>query len=174
MSTPKKARADDPSEEHLRHNLRARREASDVSQAELAARLERLGHPLVQQTIAKIESGKRPIRFDEAVALARALETTLDQLSNPTLPDGPEDVRTQLKETRRRVADLEEYLPIYEREYLESKSEVEKIESVFKSTKWSLIIERGRLELLEERLAALQRDAGPTKGASRGKRQAKG
>ena len=174
MPTTQKGDGDEQSEEHFRKNLRARREALGVSQAALAEDLERLGYPLVQQTIAKIESGKRPVRLDEAVALARALDTSLDQLSHPTLPETSKDVRAQLKALRGHVTELEERLPLHERLYLEAKAELEELDAVFSTTKMALLLARARIDLLEARLAELQGDARSTRGAQRGKHQAKG
>jgi transcriptional regulator with XRE-family HTH domain len=55
-------------------NLRAFRERSDVSQEELAQRMSERGFGFSQATIWKIESGQRPVKISEAVALSEALE----------------------------------------------------------------------------------------------------
>jgi transcriptional regulator with XRE-family HTH domain len=66
----------------FRENLRRQREGEGWTQGELARRLRdtgatALGH---QTTLARIESGQRAVRLDEAVTLAQVLNTTLDAL----------------------------------------------------------------------------------------------
>lgn len=51
-----------------------------LSQGDLAQRANAQGVPLYQQTIAKLESGHRSLKFSEAEAIARALETTVVEL----------------------------------------------------------------------------------------------
>ncbi|MFG2002319.1 helix-turn-helix transcriptional regulator [Spirillospora sp. NPDC048911] len=67
-------------DERFATNLRQHRERRGLSQAELARLMSEAGYPMHQQTIAKIESGSRPVRLAEAVQLARALDTTIDML----------------------------------------------------------------------------------------------
>lgn len=75
--------------------MRLLREARGISQAEIAARVTRMGMALPQQTIARIETGKRSLRLDEATAIARALSVDLfDMLSDPV---EVRDARNQLK-----------------------------------------------------------------------------
>ncbi|MGW7706318.1 helix-turn-helix transcriptional regulator [Streptomyces sp. NPDC054771] len=60
------------------------REARGLSQAEIATRLSRMGVAVPQQTIARIETGKRSLRLDEATAIARALNADLlDMVQDP-------------------------------------------------------------------------------------------
>jgi transcriptional regulator with XRE-family HTH domain len=54
-------------------NLRALREAGRISQGELAQRMAERGFGFSQATIWKIESGQRPVRASELVALADSL-----------------------------------------------------------------------------------------------------
>lgn len=66
----------------FRENLRRQREARNWTQGNLARHLRdtgatALGH---QTTLARLESGQRAVRLDEAVVIARVLDTTLDQL----------------------------------------------------------------------------------------------
>lgn len=76
--------------------MRLLREAQGISQAEIAARLVRLGIALPQQTIARIETGKRGVRLDEAAGIARVLSVDLaEMLSDPV---EVRDARTQLAE----------------------------------------------------------------------------
>ncbi|TDE37783.1 helix-turn-helix transcriptional regulator [Actinomadura sp. 6K520] len=59
----------------VRKRLRALRMAQGLSLEELAARVH-----LSQSSLSRIESGRRRLALDQLVALARALDTTLDQL----------------------------------------------------------------------------------------------
>ena len=162
-----------PSEENFRKNLRARREAIGLTQAELAARLQRLGHAFVQQTVAKIESGNRPIRLDEAVALALATECSLDELASPLLPETPEAVRAALKAARQRLAEEEREFPKRERLLEEARAEYEEVQDAVGGYKLALVLARARVDELEHRLAEIEKGE-PAKGARGGKRQAKG
>lgn len=55
-------------------NVRALRERNGVSQEELAQRMSERGFGFSQATIWKIESGQRPVKISEAVALSEALD----------------------------------------------------------------------------------------------------
>ncbi|NYI05558.1 helix-turn-helix domain-containing protein [Allostreptomyces psammosilenae] len=59
------------------HNLRIVRKAARLSQEDVAERMTRLGHKFHQTQVAKIERGARPIRYDEVIALAKALNVPL-------------------------------------------------------------------------------------------------
>ncbi|NMO03116.1 helix-turn-helix transcriptional regulator [Gordonia sp. TBRC 11910] len=54
--------------------------ADQMTQSELADRLGKLGIPTAQQTIAKIETGKRPLKLSEAVAVAEVLGVKVGDL----------------------------------------------------------------------------------------------
>jgi transcriptional regulator with XRE-family HTH domain len=80
----------------VRNRLRALRIAQGWSLEELAARAN-----LSQSSLSRIENGRRRLALDQLVVLARALDTSLDQLvetgatavvSNPTI-HGSHDVR---------------------------------------------------------------------------------
>lgn len=58
--------------------LRSTREATGLSQQNIADGLKPLGFSLHQTQIAKIERGERPLRLDEAVALASLFGATVD------------------------------------------------------------------------------------------------
>jgi len=67
---------------------RARREAKpQVTQTELAARLQVLGMTIEQSGISKIESGQRPVLDFEVVALAKALKVAVAWLFEGTNGD---------------------------------------------------------------------------------------
>jgi transcriptional regulator with XRE-family HTH domain len=80
----------------------ARRQELGLSQTEVARRMKvRIGG-WFQQTVARTESGDRPVRLDEAVALADALEMPL-VFSADALTDLA-NVRTELAEASTRLA----------------------------------------------------------------------
>jgi len=60
-------------DQNIAANLRAYREAGGVSQEELAQRMADRGFGCSQATVWKIESGQRPVRASELIALADSL-----------------------------------------------------------------------------------------------------
>ncbi|WP_052460418.1 helix-turn-helix transcriptional regulator [Microbacterium gorillae] len=63
-------------------NIKALRERRGLSQAELASRLAELGvRGMHQTTIARLESGGRQLRASEAIAFARVLGTSVEDLA---------------------------------------------------------------------------------------------
>jgi transcriptional regulator with XRE-family HTH domain len=80
-------------DQNIAANLRLYREAGDISQEELAQRMTDRGFGFGQATIWKIESGQRPVRASELVALADALDT----LSVISLTREPGAARHQLQ-----------------------------------------------------------------------------
>jgi FtsZ-interacting cell division protein YlmF/DNA-binding XRE family transcriptional regulator len=73
-------------EQRFAANLRAAREASGVSQERLADEMAARGWPWRQQTVTRVENGRRMVRLGEAKAVAEILDMSLDQLTWPT-PD---------------------------------------------------------------------------------------
>ena len=61
-------------DQNIAANLRTYREAGNISQEELAQRMADRGFGFSQATIWKIESGQRPVRASELIALADSLE----------------------------------------------------------------------------------------------------
>jgi transcriptional regulator with XRE-family HTH domain len=61
-------------EQHVGQQIRERRQAAKLSQAELASRVTAKGYPVQQSTVAKMELGTRPIRIAELYVFALALE----------------------------------------------------------------------------------------------------
>lgn len=61
-------------DQNFGRNVRAYREAAQVSQEELARRMTERGYGFSQATVWKIEQNKRDVRIGEAVALADALD----------------------------------------------------------------------------------------------------
>ncbi|UPT41807.1 MULTISPECIES: helix-turn-helix domain-containing protein [Streptomyces] len=72
--------APEETEKLFLRRIRTRRIEMGLSQGDLAQRANALGVPLYQQTVAKLESGHRSLKFSEAEALARALETSVPEL----------------------------------------------------------------------------------------------
>jgi transcriptional regulator with XRE-family HTH domain len=65
---------------YFRKQLRREREGRGWSQADVAKRLSDNGIPMYGTTVAKIESGERAVRVDEAAGIADLLEVPLDWL----------------------------------------------------------------------------------------------
>lgn len=90
--------------------MKRRRTALDLSQAQLANRIAELGGNLYQQTIAKIESGQRAVRLQEADLIAQALRSTVSEMLALSIGDpesSPEtmdidELITQVKALQRR------------------------------------------------------------------------
>jgi transcriptional regulator with XRE-family HTH domain len=76
-------------------NLRELREKRGLSLAELYARLDRLGRPIVPTGLHKIEKGTRRVDVDDLVALAMALNVTPTRLLLPGAAQ-PDDAPVEL------------------------------------------------------------------------------
>ncbi|MFD3955853.1 MULTISPECIES: helix-turn-helix domain-containing protein [Streptomyces] len=68
--------------------LRSARSASGLSQGKVADAMNAEGFVFYQQTIAKVESGERPVRLDEATALARIFGVDLGDALGTTAGGG--------------------------------------------------------------------------------------
>ena len=64
-------------------NVRETRERLKMSQGELARRMSDRGFPYYQQTVRRVEDGKRKVSVGEGGALAEILRTTVDRLTWP-------------------------------------------------------------------------------------------
>ncbi|WP_406000738.1 helix-turn-helix transcriptional regulator [Streptomyces sp. NBC_00829] len=62
----------------FRNWFRTTRKEAGLSQQKVADALQAEGYAFSQTTVAKIERGDRPLRLDEAAAIARLFGTTLD------------------------------------------------------------------------------------------------
>jgi transcriptional regulator with XRE-family HTH domain len=78
-------------DQNIAANLRIYREAGGVSQEELAQRMTDRGLGFSQATIWKIESGQRPVKVNELVALADSLQI----LAPMSLTRAPDTTRHQ-------------------------------------------------------------------------------
>lgn len=88
--------------------VRRHRERAGLSQTELARRMKAQGHPWHQMTVARTETGERPIRLDEALALAAVLDIAV-----PDLYTAPPDVDAQYEALVQAALSAEESLARY-------------------------------------------------------------
>lgn len=79
-----------------------RRKAIGLSQEGLSAHMRALGFGWYQATVAKTERGRRPLLFDEAVALSDYLTVPLHEEPPPGLL-GPELARLRAENARLRA-----------------------------------------------------------------------
>ena len=70
-------------DERFAANLREQRELKKMSQGELARRMVERGFPYYQQTVRRVEDGRRKVSVGEAAALASILGTTVERLTWP-------------------------------------------------------------------------------------------
>jgi transcriptional regulator with XRE-family HTH domain len=70
-------------DERFAANIREERGRRKLSQGELARRMAERGFPYYQQTVRRIEEGRRKVSVGEATALAEILGTTMDRLTWP-------------------------------------------------------------------------------------------
>jgi transcriptional regulator with XRE-family HTH domain len=75
-----------------------RRKEMGVSQGELARRMKAQGYPWYQMTIARTETGERPLRLDEALTLAEVLAMPM--------PLSDESLAAELADAHGRIAAL--------------------------------------------------------------------
>lgn len=107
--------------------LRAVRIQAEVTQKQLADRMAARGHKMLQSTMAKIESGERPVSIGEAVQLADVLGVDLGELTTERSGDTVRDralqerakARIRVRSLQHEAADrhkrLEEAQFLYER-----------------------------------------------------------
>lgn len=93
-------------EQTFAKRLRELREWLGVSQADLARRMTELGFRMHQTAVAKIERGERPLRLDEAGALAYLLDTDLSLMTGPLRTGDP--AQLLVRELERSTAHIEE------------------------------------------------------------------
>ncbi len=90
-------------EQAFGQHVRWLRHTRHWSQADLAQQMSALGHGWHQTTVAKTESGARPLRLNEADALAGLFEANLTDLLRPPIVGGGPSVavlREQLEEAQ--------------------------------------------------------------------------
>jgi transcriptional regulator with XRE-family HTH domain len=74
-------------DKNIAANVRSYREAGNLSQEELAQRMTDRGFGFTQATIWKIESGQRPVKASEMLALADALPALMSPMDLAGNPD---------------------------------------------------------------------------------------
>jgi transcriptional regulator with XRE-family HTH domain len=91
---------DDEPEVTLGGAVRYLRRKHGYSQEHLAMRMTAAGYPWKQMTVARTEAADRPIRVNEAVALAHIFDVTISYLLAPRHEAGDE-LELQIMEARR-------------------------------------------------------------------------
>ena len=74
---------DTPWESNFREEMKRIRQLLGWTQTDLANQVKNFGLPFHQQTIQRIEKGERPVRLDEAYAIAQCLESDLASMTAP-------------------------------------------------------------------------------------------
>ena len=87
--------------------FRRLRELLDLSQGEVADLASEMGPTMHQQTIAKIEGGKRLLRLDGADVLACVVGSTMEDLLRPELTMSAAQLRRQRKAVAGEIERLE-------------------------------------------------------------------
>lgn len=85
-------------------NLARIRKAAGLSQADLANRLTLHGLPFHQPTILKVEKGTRPLKFDEACAIAGELGVNLASLAQYIDDEQAGDALAQIQRSNLQIA----------------------------------------------------------------------
>jgi transcriptional regulator with XRE-family HTH domain len=109
-------------DQNIAANLRIYRETGNISQDELAQRMADRGFGFSQATIWKIESGQRPVRASELIALADSLGI----MSPTSLTHKPDATRykVQLEQANRNAQHAYETLKEAAAGYLEAQVEL--------------------------------------------------
>jgi transcriptional regulator with XRE-family HTH domain len=91
----------------LARRVREYRELSEQTQRQIAELMTAAGHRMHQTTVAKIESGDRPVTIGEAVALADVLGVILTELVAPRSNTEQEQAHRELVDAQVAVRSLE-------------------------------------------------------------------
>jgi transcriptional regulator with XRE-family HTH domain len=118
-------------------NLRRLRQTRDWPLREVAERMTAYGYHWHVSVVAKIETGQRPFRLQEAVDLADLFDVSLaDLFAAPVGPDALDDLRQEaaalhkaLEQEKKRAETSEEQLRHYQDEHAVASAAVEKIQS---------------------------------------------
>lgn len=100
---PKNSDQNDALDERFAENMRRLRARRNLSQGELALRLQKAGlENFHQTTVSRVEKGERQLRIGEAGVVARELGVTLDEMLRPageeSLLEALDDVSTSIAE----------------------------------------------------------------------------
>lgn len=88
----------------LAAQARAYREKLGLTQDEIAAAMTARGHRMRQSTVAKIEAAQRPVRVNEAVALAAVLHADLPALLAGPAQQDRQDALAAARDEERELA----------------------------------------------------------------------
>lgn len=89
----------------FRQRMVALRKSRSMSQSALAAAFDRYGLPFHQQLIARIETGKRAVRLDEAVVIADIFGTSVAAMAGLSGESADLDRRARAAELAARIAE---------------------------------------------------------------------
>jgi transcriptional regulator with XRE-family HTH domain len=117
-------------------NVQRLRKAADKSQAQLAHELALRDLPFQQQIIANVEKGIRPLKFDEAVAIAEILGVPVIALGsysaeNPEIAAAVAQLNSATADRsmrRRQIAELEEQIRQDEERMRDARRRLEELE----------------------------------------------
>jgi transcriptional regulator with XRE-family HTH domain len=111
-------------DQNIAASVRAYRETAGVSQDELAQRMSERGFGFSQATVWKIESGQRPVKASELVALADSLGGLRLSPMSLTHEPGIAQHRAQLQQANRGAHDAYQTLKAAAAAYLEAQIDV--------------------------------------------------
>ncbi|MBA9002037.1 helix-turn-helix domain-containing protein [Thermomonospora cellulosilytica] len=111
--------------------VRRHRERLGMSQTELAKRMAELDLSWHQMTVARTESGERPLRLDEALALANIFQIPLDSLMRPV----DENIQREYEAILRMVHHIEEKANAVEEKIAASHARLERTRREYEKVK---------------------------------------
>lgn len=122
-------------EHFLGVSIRAVREERDMSQEELARRMEDYGFSWTKNTVWKTETARRPIRVNEVVAIAEILGVHAaaligDARDNWTYRADVLRAAARVRRLGERIAETERTVTAIEQEYRDAVIELERLRSV--------------------------------------------
>lgn len=127
--------------------LRDTRKIRGLTQEQLAAEMTAAGQGMHQTTIAKIESGDRPVSLSEAVHFARILKRELGDLASPPRSEGEQTLIDNAILAKMKVQSLERELAAQRAEIARIGRQVPELEADLSKAKKDL---RQILALLKE------------------------
>ena len=137
--------------------LRGCRDELGMTQQQVADRMTRQGFSMKQTTIAKIEAGQRPVRINEAVALANILGLQLVDLVGDPVASGEV---AELDAERRRLV----------REIIEFEGQVNSLRAAHATTQVQLMEAAERLRQLRQEEYKVSRSLLVARQKARGER----
>lgn len=139
-------------EANFARRLRVTRESLGLSQADLADQITKAGVPMPQQTVARIEAGKRSIRLNEARLISQILKVSLQEMmSDPLVGMAPDEMSILVGDSVQELISLEEEIAENYRQLEEGKGRVRELEG----ERADLFRRKAREDVRLEALAAL-------------------